>query len=65
MNVYGTKNVPFRFGNGTIYITVLICDVAITLLSTNDLTEKGVTAVFGKFNPHLVIKNKKYNLDFL
>ena len=62
LQIYGTKDVPFQFGNDTIYIKVVICDVTIPLLSTNDMIQKGISVYLDKNTPYLHVNGNKYKL---
>ena len=64
LRIYGTKQVPFNFGSEKINITIIICDVTLTLLSTNDMMDNGISVYLDKYNPYLQVRNKKYHLKY-
>ena len=64
LQIYGTKKVPFKFADHKIFITVIVCGVTLTLLSTNDMMDNGISVYLDKYNPYLQVKNGKYKLKY-
>merc|ERR1712029_502696 len=62
LQIYGTKNVPFMFGDDKIYIKVVICDVKLPLLSTSDMIQNGISVYLDREFPYLQVKGKRYKL---
>ena len=54
--------VPLTFGKFKIYIKVVICDVTIPLISTNDLISQGVSVLLNQNEPYIEINKTKYKL---
>ena len=62
IKVYGTREVPYKFGRATIKIKVLVCDVAYPVIATQQLIQKGVSLTFCSNNSFISYQNKVYKM---
>ena len=62
IKVYGTREVPYKFGRSTIKIKVVVCDVAYPVIATQQLIHKGVSLTISNNNSFISYQNKVYKM---